>query len=264
MYSLLIADDNYEICKGLSKYIPWEDIGFRVVGIVEDGAQALEFIKKQQVDLLLCDIIMPFMDGIEVADKIISLELNTKIVIMSAYRSFEYAQKAIVNNVKAYITKPIDNHELYEVFRNIKADLDAARNTEHAVQKAPAKTGNRYVDTVIDYLASNYRYATLEKAAQLSFISPSYLSKIFKEKTGSNYIDYVNRIRLNHACEMLQTPENTMHKISEKLGYSSTKSFTRAFKRHFGMSPSEYLNAGGYGIVKESEPQKDKLCSHGS
>lgn len=106
MYKILIADDVAEICNGLSLYFPWHEFGFEVAGQAADGAQVMEFIASNPVDVLLCDIKMPVMDGIAVAKELFYRKSPVKIVFISAYKEFEYAKKALAYGVVDYLVKP--------------------------------------------------------------------------------------------------------------------------------------------------------------
>ena len=124
MYNLIIVDDEEEIRQALGNYIPWEELGFRMIGLAKNGKEALKFIQKHKVDVILCDIKMPKMNGIELAEIIYRQKIKTKVVFLSAYEDFNYAKKAIIYGVEDYIVKPTKYQELMEVFTKLKVTLN--------------------------------------------------------------------------------------------------------------------------------------------
>jgi YesN/AraC family two-component response regulator len=252
MHKLLIADDEYEIRNGLSHYIPWNEMGFEVVGHVENGLDVINFIDKHLVDVLLCDIRMPVMSGIDVARELSKQKSPVKIVLLSGFKEFEYAQQALEFGVRSYLLKPAKYTEIYSVFSRIKEDLDE-NPPDPSITLAPSEDtsekteknsdiSSKAVQKIKKYIQDHYKDATLENAAKIVYLNPYYLSKYFKTQTGENFSDYVTRIRMNKAVELLKDVKYKTYEISEMVGYSNAKNFTRTFRKHFGHSPREYRN----------------------
>lgn len=124
LYKLMIVDDEEEIRLGVIKKINWEEHGFVVVGDAENGQEALELAEKLHPDVIMTDIKMPFMDGLELGKKIVDLIPSTKIIIFSGSDDLEYAHQAIKINVVEYVLKPINSIELIEVLKRLKDKLD--------------------------------------------------------------------------------------------------------------------------------------------
>lgn len=123
-YKVLLVDDEEEIRSGISRRIDWNALGLELVGEAENGADALEIAELLHPDIVLTDIQMPFMDGLELCALLRKKLPTAKIVVFSGFDEFEYAQKAISMNVSQYILKPINAPELNEVLATIKAELD--------------------------------------------------------------------------------------------------------------------------------------------
>lgn len=124
LYKLMIVDDEEEIRLGVIKKINWEEHGFVVVGDAENGKEALEIAEKLHPDVIMTDIKMPFMDGLELGKKIAEIMPSTKIIIFSGSDDLEYAHQAIKINVVEYVLKPINSIELIEVLKRVKDKLD--------------------------------------------------------------------------------------------------------------------------------------------
>ncbi|TJY43502.1 response regulator [Cohnella pontilimi] len=238
MYRLLIAEDVFEIRNGLSSYFPWKEIGFEVAGLAENGSQALQLLEDEQIDVLLCDIRMPIMTGIEVARQLHEMGSPVKVVFLSGYKDFEYAKQAIIYGVKNYIVKPTQHDELRQVFREIKLQLDQERKI--APKEAVLAEDNKVIARIKAYIEEQFDRATLEDAAKLVHMNPFYLSKYFKQKTKMNFSDYVNQIKMQRAASLLESLDYKIYEVSELTGYSNAKNFTRSFKKFYGVSPKSY------------------------
>lgn len=123
-YKLLLVDDEEEVRNAILKKIQWEQYGFEVIGAVENGKEALDIAEKITPDVVMTDIKMPFMDGMQLSAVIREKYPTTKIIVLTGFDEFEYAQKAIKLNVMEYLLKPISASELVEVLIKVKAQFD--------------------------------------------------------------------------------------------------------------------------------------------
>lgn len=124
MYKVIVADDEEELRLSLIRRVKWEEIGFEVVGQASNGAEALELVEKLAPDLLLSDIRMPYMSGIELARAVREVRPAVQIAFLSGYDDFAYAQQAIQYNIISYMLKPITLQSLTEELKNIKIRID--------------------------------------------------------------------------------------------------------------------------------------------
>lgn len=127
MYRLLIADDEKTIRTGLAQVVNWGELGFEVAGVAENGEEALQIVRETPIDVILTDIQMPEMNGLSLARQALAYNGRIKVVIISGYSSFEYAQQGIELRVEGYILKPIDIRQICAVFTQIKSRLDTER-----------------------------------------------------------------------------------------------------------------------------------------
>lgn len=124
MYKILLVDDEEEIRTSIIKKIDWDKNGFTVIGDAENGKDALEKIEQLEPDVVLTDIRMPYMDGLELAAELRRMHPSIKVVIFSGYDDFEYAKQAIQLNIIEYILKPVNARELTDILGKIKTNLD--------------------------------------------------------------------------------------------------------------------------------------------
>lgn len=124
MYTVIVADDEQEIRRSLIRKVNWGEAGFQVIGEAENGAEALELVEKLEPDLLLTDIRMPFISGIELARQVREIRPATQIAFLSGYDDFSYAQQAIQYNIISYLLKPISSAELERELLKMKEKID--------------------------------------------------------------------------------------------------------------------------------------------
>lgn len=243
MYKLVLADDDAEIRNGLSQYFPWTQFGFELVKTFRNGAEAWDYLREHDADALLCDISMPVMGGLELARRLYEQESGTTVVLLSGYTEFEYARQALAYNVKRYLVKPTGYEELCSEFTRLRLELDRSRekHTDSDTEALPAHS--QQVSNILKaYVQKHYCTASLDEASRLVHMNSDYVSKFFKQHTGENFSDYVVRIRMNKAAELLGDIRYKTFEISEMVGYSYSKNFTRSFRKFYGMSPREYRN----------------------
>jgi len=138
LYSVMLVDDEEEVREAIAKKLDWEAMGFKVIASAENGEEALELAEQFRPDVVMTDIKMPFMDGLNFCRHLKELQMNTKIVIFSGFDEFEYAKEAIKLEVEEYVLKPVNATELKGVFERLKETLDQEiadkQNIEHLNQ----------------------------------------------------------------------------------------------------------------------------------
>lgn len=127
-FSIILADDEQNILYGMQKGIDWASLGFSVVGTAQNGKEVLEIMEEFHTDLVISDIKMPFMDGLELAKQIQENYINTKVILFSGWDDFEYARLAISYGVSEYIMKPIHYEEMQKLLIEMHEELDREYN----------------------------------------------------------------------------------------------------------------------------------------
>src|SRR6056297_635436 len=127
MYRILIVDDEEMIRQGLTQIIDWKEIGFEIAGTARNGSKAIDIILKEPINVVILDIKMPKMNGLEVSRYLYENFPSIKIIILSGYAEFEYAQKTINYNVFSYLLKPSRKDTIKELFLRLKDEMDNER-----------------------------------------------------------------------------------------------------------------------------------------
>lgn len=238
MYSLTIVDDEPVLRNGLAEHFPWEKIGFKVKSVFASPQKALGFFNQDTCDVLLTDIRMPYMSGIELIRRIKENPRNRTIMcLLSAYRDFSYAQEAMTLGVKYYLVKPTSFEDIDEVFQKIKQEL----NEQLPVADIIPETDNHIIRQVYAIMRAKTAACSLFSIAAELGMDSSYLSRLFKKETGEKFRDSLLRIKMKQATEMLLSPVKYKNRdISEALGYQDVQNFCRTFQKFYGINPGKF------------------------
>ncbi|MCL2865648.1 MAG: response regulator [Lachnospiraceae bacterium] len=247
MYKIILVDDEILVREVIRDKIKWNDLGFVLIQTLENGKEALGFLEENQVDVVLTDINMPYVDGIELS-KAISLDFpNTKVIIFSGYGDFAYAQNAIKYGVMEYILKPVTAKELSQVLSKTKERLDqenklyAGLHSWNKLKETYGKKESLSLDA-IQFIHQNFADCdlTLKNVCSHLGLSISHFSSLFKKETGKTFVEYLNGVRMEKAKELLCETGLRNYEIAEKVGYGDPHYFSIAFKKATGMSPKKY------------------------
>ncbi len=236
MLRVFLAEDEYVIREGIKKNIDWEAVGCEFCGEAADGETALEKVTELKPDLIISDIRMPFMDGLEFCSKAKELFPDIHIILLTGYEEFEYARKAIDIGVVRYLTKPISREELSKILSDISSRYKGKEDETAAAQY------REVICSVIEYIEEHYAEEdlSLSKAAEHIGLSPNHLSAVFKEETGRSFTKYLTDHRIKTAKNLLDTSKKRSSEIAELVGYPDPHYFSSVFKKQTGMTPSQY------------------------
>ncbi|MCI8751886.1 MAG: response regulator [Lachnospiraceae bacterium] len=169
-YTILLADDEEDVIQVIIKKINWEELGFSVIGYANNGVKALEIIEELQPDVVMTDIKMPYMDGIELSNRIKAGFPATKILFFTGFDEFEYAKEAVHLEVEEYILKPVNSIELTNVFKQLKIKLDQEINEKRNVEIL-----QKYYLESLPLLQADF-YSSLIEGRINEYEIPKYLS----------------------------------------------------------------------------------------
>ncbi len=232
---LVIVDDEPKTRKGLQKLLEAQaDIS--VCGVYENPLEALEAMRQNPPDALITDIRMPQLSGLALIEALRQNLPELDIIILSGYRDFDYAQKAISMGVRRYLTKPTNPEELLRALQGLRQP--------QAEEPATPKVANLTVQAAIDSISQHYaRRLTLSSIAAPLYVSPQYLCKLFKKHTGQNLSDYLIEYRMEKARQLLKDPRCKVGEVAAQVGFQDPGYFSGLFKKKCGLTPLEYRNS---------------------
>ncbi len=228
--NILLVDDDNLFREGFIEC-------FDGLGIIEasSGEEALEILlKPNDIDLVILDVNMSGINGIETLKKINKMIGAPSIIILTGHSSTDVAIEALRGHADDYIEKPCDIDKTREIIKNI---LDKRSENRGIITNGlEAK-----IEKVKHFLERNCsKRVHLEDAADLVFLSPKYLSRVFKQFVGMDFTDYRLLKKIDLAKELLLNPNYNINQVAEKLGYQNSESFSRQFKKFITLTPTQF------------------------
>lgn len=235
---LLIADDEDTIRNGIAKYIQLHTDRFDKIYLAANGREALDIILRDRSDILFLDVQMPLLTGIEVMQEAKRADALPYTMILSAYDEFKYCQQALRLGAKEYLLKPVRSSDILQMANQAANELFGA-DKQLTIESTEEK--NYLVELAREYVEEHYyENLMLADVAQKVGISSGYLSTLFQRQLSKGFVDYLNEVRIEHACSYLLQNYLKTYEIAYKVGFRDEKYFSRVFKKVKGQSPSEY------------------------
>ncbi|MDO5422698.1 MAG: response regulator [Eubacteriales bacterium] len=261
---ILIVDDEINIARGIKAMLQ-AGVSFEpVVRCTASGEEALAIAREFRPDLLITDIRMPRMNGLELIDAMKEAGLCGEFLILSGYEDFAYAQEAIRKGVADYLTKPVEREYLC-AFCEKCCERMQKRALEQNVQKAPEfpflswepekEDYPASLRNIIGYIEQNYAKQELSGASisEALFFHPSYISQLIGKYTDRSLNGIIHYFRLKKALELLLSPKNyRVCEVSGMVGYKSERQFYKAFQKYLGCTPTGFRKEYG-GNIQWSE-----------
>ena len=235
MYKTLIVDDEQSVHVAIRALIDWPSLCAEAPVSAFNGKEGLDCMEQLHPDVAFVDMNMPLMGGEELLRVAARNHPYCRLIVVSGYDDFRYAQAAIRYGAVDYVLKPIDGDEL---LRALKKALDSLPEREPSSADAGP---DEVIVSVKDYIDHHFgEDIKMEELADRFFFSKEYLNKLFRNRFGCPIYEYVLQVRMDKAVEWLANPRMTIQEIAEKLGYSNANYFSKAFKHRYGKAPSEF------------------------
>ena len=260
MIRLLIADDEKLEREALAELVQRRFEREVVLEVAENGRKAADTAVLWGADLILMDIEMPGMSGLDAARAVLAQRPSCRVIFVTAYSLFQYAHEAVHLGACDYLLKPVDPDELEASVRRAMRQIETERKleelaaaqpkpeqteTEEEAEDAPEESENSQTALVMAhvrrYLEDNYMFdLSLDSVGEILHISPAYLSAQFKKYQKMNFLDCLTELRINAAKELLADPFRSSAEVASMVGYEDASYFARAFKKRTGMTPTQY------------------------
>jgi two-component system, response regulator YesN len=243
MYDLIIADDEELEREALRLFVKQSGIDVNIIRECANGTELIKSCAEQQPDIIILDINMPGLNGLEALKMLRTADCNALIIISSAYDHFEYAVTAMQLGVINFLVKPVSK----SVFTDAVAKaVELLQNGSYSTpfENAPMTLNHEIpenIQRVVDFLELNYyRQIGLDDIAENCCYSKFHLSHFFKEYTGRTITDSLLFIRIKKAKELLQTSNLSVKEISVATGFADPNYFSSVFKKNTGLTPIQY------------------------
>ena len=259
MIRLLIADDEKLEREALADMVSHRFEHEVVLEFAENGRKAADTAVLWGAELILMDIEMPGMSGLDAARAILTQRPGCRVIFVTAYSLFQYAHEAMHLGACDYLLKPVDPDELEASIRRAARQIETERKlaalapsqpepetpADPEREKEEPEGENSQTALVMAhvrrYLEDNYMFdLSLDSVGEILHISPAYLSAQFKKYQKMNFLDCLTELRINAAKELLADPFRSSAEVASMVGYEDASYFARAFKKRTGMTPTQY------------------------
>lgn len=248
--TIVIVDDEPRAREGIKRTLTRHFEGAHTLVCFETATEAEAYIVNHPVHLLITDIEMREMNGLELVQALKTQQQEPAVIIVSAYSDFNYAKEALRLNVINYIVKPVSKDELIQTVDQALIDQEKqAKQTliESYVDESIVRLNeekhrfSRSIKEAMDYIDSHYGEAlTLKVVAGVVHLNPSYLSTLFKDELKISFVEYLTRVRIQQAKRLLLTTDMNVTEIAETVGYQTPKYFNKVFREFEETTPGAY------------------------
>lgn len=240
--SIMLVDDEKLILDGLKKLYSWEKNGYMLTGEAMDGIAAIELALKLRPDIILLDINIPFLNGLEVIKKLKPTLSKTKYIIVSGYDDYKLMRTAIKLQTSDYLLKPIQPSELHSTLQHVREEIfDQIHTFQSGSSQKKLENHSTLYEQMTEYIDRHLEEKlSLSRLSEEFSMSADYISNFFKKMGGINFTDYLNTRRIARAKTLLKTTDWSIGIISEYVGFSDYRYFNKVFRNYLHMTPSQY------------------------
>ena len=252
---ILLIDDEIVALNALKKRVDWVCYGFTEIFTAQDIASAKEILKKENIDMMLCDIEMQGENGLSLVEYARENYPEICSIMVTCHADFNYIKKAMRYGVKDYVLKPIDYEELEGLLLQFKEEKALAHEKQQfgrLVEKTMEVTGkdtrgrdseqaadrNRVIKEYID--SHIQEKISVKDLADLVHVNEQHLMRVFKKENGQSILEYINERRIIIASNLLKDTDYTINFIADCIGCENYSYFTKIFKKYTGFTPREY------------------------
>jgi two-component system response regulator YesN len=245
---VLIVDDELPVREELAAF-DWEGHGAELVGVCENGGEALVFCENTPVDLVISDITMPSMDGIALFSSLRQFHSGIQLIVLTCHKNFDYAQQMLQLGVLDYLIKvSMKDEDLARLLDKARQAIEQNRLArigakEHSEALLSRNSQPMHLEV---RLAQAYIDSHLQEELSLSVVASSvgfssyYLSRLFHFETGVPFSEYVMNCRVKKAEELLKTTNLKVYEVAEQTGFPNYRYFSMVFKKHLGYTPKNF------------------------
>ena len=247
MLDIIVVEDEAPIRDWIAYTISNISEEFNVLATASNGKEAYELALNLNPNVIISDIKMPIMGGIELAKKIKESYPNIYFILLTNYAEFSYAKEAISCGVYEYLIKtdirPKELKELLDKINNLdkkgkRTNNDIITNEINFVNEEC--NYSKSIKKSIDYIHKNYnKHISLQDISNYVFLSHEYFSRLFKEEVGENFSSYLTNYRMKKAENLIKNTDKKISQIAIEVGYANASYFSRSYKKFKGISPED-------------------------
>ena len=246
MLKVFLAEDEFVVREGIKNNIDWAGHGYDFCGEAPDGELAYPMIQKLNPDIVITDIKMPFMSGLDFIRLARAKKMDTAFIIVTAFADFQFAKESISLGVVEYILKPVSAEELEKALQRVRGLKQSSHKVDYEWKKS-SRLREQYPDAhplvlkMLDIIENSYEgKISQSRTAESLGVSSEYLSYLFKKNIGKTFAKFLQEYRIEQAKRRLEQGEEPSE-VSFAVGFSDPKYFYKVFRETEGMTVKQFL-----------------------
>ena len=243
MHRIMIVDDELIVRRGIALGVEWQQMDCVIIGESSNGEEGLALALELKPDLIITDIRMPKMDGLTMLAELRQQGNDARVIVLTAYDEFPFAQKALRLGAVDYLLKPFRNRDLaVAVSRILQQEPTSDMLTPQSLLPDTSMATSKYVVEAIHYIVAHYgdNDIGITTIAGHLCVSEGHLSHVFKKEINRTVTGYLTQYRIHAAMKALGDCRMKVYEVASKVGYRDVNYFSSIFKKYTGLSPSEY------------------------
>lgn len=261
MIQVVIVEDEPWVRKLIISEIPWDRLGMKLLAEVDDGPRACEVCLSARPELVITDIRIPGMNGLELIRRLRPELTHTRFLIITGHADFHYAQEAVRLGVTEYLLKPVRSNDISTALEKVSSAISRDRASrrriarlrrENETLQASLRSQTGFVETprsvrdprihkavlsIRDRIAEEVPLAELASSVGMS---RSSFSSHFRLETGKSYVEFLSDLRAQMGAELLKRPELSISEVASMVGYADANYFARVFRTRFSKTPTDF------------------------
>lgn len=253
MYRVLLVEDDKTNLFLYRKMQEWKQMGFEIAGEAKNGKEALQKIETEDFDLILVDVMMPVMNGLELLQELQERQITIPSIIASTYNEFEYVRQGMRLGAMDYLLKPVSKEELLQCLKRVREKLSEKEEDtiiEEIFKECGADVSAGFVQKIMEYFKEHESPNLLEIADAFQ-LSKDYFGKLFKRQMDVTFNQFLLKYKMEYAKKLLCHSDYKIYEIGDKLGYRTTDYFSKIFKDYAGETPIQFRKRHLGGEEKE-------------
>ncbi len=231
--TVMIVEDEVPMREQLRAF-PWERHGFELAGEARHGLEALSLFEALRPDIVVTDVAMPFMDGLELMRRLKEADAEAQFVLLTCHSEFGYVRDALLLGACDYLVKGMYREaDLLEALERARGKRGEASSVD---------PGMRFeIRQAVQFIENHLHLPfTVTDVAERVGLSQNYFGILFRRETGRYFQDYVKGLRMEKAAALLRNSSLKIYEIAEQVGIGNYRYFTDVFQKHFGINPREF------------------------
>ncbi len=257
---VMLVDDEYLIRELLKRSVDWASFNMEIIAETGNALEVMAMVETLKPDVVFMDICMPHIDGVTLSEQLLKVYPRCRIMILTGHQNFEDAKRCVNLGVKGFLSKPINGSEISACLEKLQQEIRQSRllaqndllqqQLTQGVQlatNAPATVtvvpeSSPFLVAVTDYLQTHFSQPglSLQEVADALFVHPNHLSRRFSQEAGVPFKDYLQKVRIEAALDLVKTTDLKSYEIARAIGMDDPNYFSVYFKKYMNMTIGEY------------------------